>query len=560
MGPDLVVFCILASLAGCALGTFTGLVPGIHVNTLAAMFLAMYPSLEALVPLDGMGTETTIACCIMAASVVHSYVDFVPSAFIGAPDAEDAVSVLPGHRLLLEGRGMEAVRAAAIGSLIGCSAAILLSAPLQFILTSGAEDVLDRLTPLVLILAVVVILIGEWRNGSGIWGPVLFTVAGFLGLGCMVLPIQMDGILGEGSIMMPLLTGLFGIPVMLESSERSNIPPQTDRVKDPVGAIPGLKGVFMGTVAGWFPGITATVGASMSAMIFPEKGAARFISVVASIGTATSVLSLVTLSVSGNGRSGTSLVIGDLLGDSLDGLLSEPFVLLLLATAISSMMGYWLTIGCGKIMTRVVGGVNQRKLNLMVLMLLLILTPLLNGAGSLLILACSTAVGMLPNEFNTGRTVLCGCLVLPVLLFEFGLFRSIQLRGCLGHELRIVHYEPLVGPGTDLTLGILDDHGEYESPAVDLDEFGLTCDLHTQGCGGGMRHIEVRTDGAVPLIEMGRDTETGGGLDQCDHRRCGEYGQGTTAECKGRVLFGDQDASGSFDAVTEHIRVMEAPF
>lgn len=42
--------------------------------------------------------------------------------------------------------------------------------------------------------------------------------------------------------MMPLLTGLFGIPVMLETSSKAKIPVQKDRVKDPVGPMPGLRG------------------------------------------------------------------------------------------------------------------------------------------------------------------------------------------------------------------------------------------------------------------------------------------------------------------------------
>ena len=40
MDPALVGLCIVMSLAGAGLGLFSGLAPGIHVNTLAAMLLA----------------------------------------------------------------------------------------------------------------------------------------------------------------------------------------------------------------------------------------------------------------------------------------------------------------------------------------------------------------------------------------------------------------------------------------------------------------------------------------------------------------------------------------
>ncbi len=446
MDPSLMSLCIVLSLLGCAIGSFSGLVPGIHVNTLAALMLTSYPLLESILPYEPSITAVGIGCCVMAASVVHSFVDFVPSVFIGAPDAEDAVSVLPGHRLLLKGRGMEAVRAAAIGSLIGCSTSILLSLPLQWVLIAGAGDILDRMAPIVLLIAMMVILSDEYRRGSGIWGPIIFLMAGILGLGCMTLPIPVNGILGEGSVMMPLLTGLFGIPVMLETSKEPRIPKQSDLVKDPVGHIPGMKGVFMGTVAGWFPGITSTVGASMSVAIFPERDPARFISIVASIGTVTAVLSLVTLSVSGNGRSGTSLVIAEIMGDSLTGFASLPFLMLLLSAAIASLMGYWITIASGKMFTRIAGGIRPGRLSRMMIVLLVVLTMLLTGPAGILILSVSTALGCLPSEFGTGRIILCGCLIIPVLLFKFGFFRSIEFGTGLGHEPLVIDYESLVHP------------------------------------------------------------------------------------------------------------------
>lgn len=423
MDPTLVGFCLVLTLAGAGLGLFSGLAPGIHVNTLAAMMLASQSVVAGTVSgsLDGDGVTTAVCCCIMSASVVHSFVDFVPSVFIGAPDGEDAVSVLPGHRLLLMGRGMEAVRAAAIGSLVGSSAALIMAVPLQFLLSDSAGEALDALTPLVLILVSGILLLSERRRGSGIWGVVVFGMSGMLGLMCMTVPASFDGILGEDGVMMPLLTGLFGIPVLMEGAGQARIPRQTDRVHDPVGPLPGLRGVAMGAVAGWFSGITSTVGASVSAAVFPERSPARFISCVASVGTVTSVLDLVTLSVSGNGRSGTALAIGEMAGDSLSGQMSQTFMLLLFSSAVASLLGYWLTIASGRMMSRIVSGIRPERMNRAVIAALVALTFVLSGPNGLLVLLCSTLVGMMPGAFGTGRVILCGCLVIPVLLFRLGL-------------------------------------------------------------------------------------------------------------------------------------------
>lgn len=552
MDPTLTAFCVLMALLGCAIGTFSGMIPGIHVNTLAALLLASYPAIEAIIPLEPSDSAVAVACCVMSASIVHSYVDFVPSVFIGAPDSEDAVSVLPGHRLLLQGRGMEAVRSAAIGSLVGCSASIAMALPLQWLLLNGTEGFLDGLTPLVLLIASAVLLSDEWRRGTGIWGVLLFLLSGALGLGCMVLPIQMNGILGEGSVMMPLLTGLFGIPVMLEASDGAAIPKQYDRIRDPTGHLPGLKGVAMGTLAGWFPGITATVGASMSAVMFPERRPTHFISIVASIGTVTSVLSLVTLSVSGNGRSGTALVIGEMTEGSLSGFMSPTFLLLLLSSAVASLLGYWITISCGRLMARIVGGIRPRRLSRTVLILLVTLTLMLNGPLGMFVLLCSTMVGVLPGLFGTGRVILCGCLILPVLLFEFGLFRSIQLRCGLGHELGIVHHEPLVRAGADLPHGIVHGDLEHQPPAVDLHQLDLAGDLHAYGGRCRVGDVQMRADRAVPVVELWCDALARGRLDQRDHGGCREHRERSAAQGLCGIAVVDHDLARSFDSDAKH--------
>ena len=267
----------------------------------------------------------------------------------------------------------------------------------------------------------------------------------------------------------------------------------------------------------------------------------------------TSILSLVTLSVSGNGRSGTALVIKEMIGDAMIGPASEPFLMLLLASAVASLAGYWLTIASGKVFARVAGGIRPRLLGRAVLILLIALTLILTGPAGLFVLLCATFVGLVPSALGTGRLVLCGCLLLPVLLFKFGLFRSLfQLGEGLGHELLVVHDEPLVGAGPDLALGVPDDDLEDEPPAVDLHELGLAGDVHPDGGGGGMCHIEVRPDGAASLLEMGRHALAGGPLDQRDHGGGGENGEPAAAHGGCGVLFRDSYRLSAFDSGAEH--------
>jgi len=418
VGPELIVLVLAACLAGSALGTCTGLIPGIHVNTLASIMLVSYPAIGSFISSfsDPAYVPVIVSACIMSASVVHSFVAYVPAVFIGAPDPDEVLTVLPGHRLLMRGHGMKAIRAAAIGSAVGAASAILLAIPIQYLMLHGLADKLNLLTVAVLMFTLLAIILKEHGVKNKFWAMVLVLASGTLGLICMDLPIQSVGIMGEGTLLFPMLTGLFGMPALLSSFKNASVPPQEDDGLPPVDHLPGIKGVLMGTIAGWYPGITATAGASLSSVFMPEDRPEKFISVVASIGTVTSIFSLVTLSVSGSGRTGTVLVIREIVGDSISGFCSPEFLLLLLCTAIASFLGYHLTIGAGKIMSRMTNKIDTRLLSKIVVCVIVALVLLLTGPFGLLILLISLLIGMIPLGMEISRIPLAGCLMFPVLV------------------------------------------------------------------------------------------------------------------------------------------------
>ena len=406
------------SLLGAAIGTFTGLVPGIHVNTLAAMMLAGYPFLSdvlsAFIPSELM--PICISSCIMSASIVHSFVDYVPSVFIGAPDPDDVISALPGHRLLLEGRGMAAVRSAAIGSCVGACASIILAIPLQLILMSGVSDYLDSITAIVLIAVIATMIMHEKDRKNALWCFLTILVSGLLGLICMDLEMPSEGMIIGSTMLFPMLTGLFGMPTMLQALRNPVIEKQEDDCEYPVGPIPGIKGVITGVLTGWFPGITSTTGAILSDSITPEKKPEGFIAMTASVGTSAAIIMLVTMSITGHGRSGTMIIIGDILGDSIIGAMNTFFLLLLLTAAFAAFLGYCSTILCGKMMSKVINHIDTLILNRFCIILIVSLVLLMTGPFGLLILAVSTALGFLPIRLGVSRVYLTGCLLIPALL------------------------------------------------------------------------------------------------------------------------------------------------
>lgn len=96
---------------GVMLGSLTGLIPGFHVNNVALILLALSPGLLELgIPLSA------VAAIIVSTGTVHTFLNYIPSALIGAPDGDTALSLLPGHRMLLAGNAARGVAWSARGS------------------------------------------------------------------------------------------------------------------------------------------------------------------------------------------------------------------------------------------------------------------------------------------------------------------------------------------------------------------------------------------------------------------------------------------------------------
>lgn len=105
--------------AGAILGTFTGLIPGFHVNNVALIAVSLTPiAMNMGLPLD------IIAGMIVSCGTVHTFLNYIPSALVGAPDDNMALALLPGHRMLVTGQAAQGVAYSARGSQMGMIMAI----------------------------------------------------------------------------------------------------------------------------------------------------------------------------------------------------------------------------------------------------------------------------------------------------------------------------------------------------------------------------------------------------------------------------------------------------
>jgi putative membrane protein len=171
----------LGLLSGVCAGIITGLIPGIHINLISILLV----SLSAY--FLGFTDPIVLGVFIIAMAVTHTFLDAIPSIFLGAPDADMALSVLPGHQLLLEGRGYEAVKLTVVGSFLSLLVVISimpLLIPFVPLIYSFSEPYIGY----ILIFVVFFMILKERNLDNKFWSFYLFFLSGILGLLVLNMP------------------------------------------------------------------------------------------------------------------------------------------------------------------------------------------------------------------------------------------------------------------------------------------------------------------------------------------------------------------------------------
>lgn len=395
---------LLFVLLGLGIGIVTGLVPGLHVNTVALMILG-----TTLV-----SAPYYAAVIIVSVAVTHTIFDFIPSIFLGAPEPSTALSVLPGHRLLLQGRGLEAVYLTALGGLGGMVASFIFL-PLLLAVIPAAYNSVNSYIHLILIGIAMVMVFSEKRAAGKAAGFVVFILSGGLGLIMLNSPL-----LHPSFVLFPIFTGLFGMSNLLISlNKKTRIPKQKKSLRKVPRrlAMSGIfKGLVSGTILGVLPGVGAAEATVLTQQATRKKDHREFLISVGAINTVVTLFSLIALYTISKPRSGAAVAVGGLV---------EPFgfIEMLLFFGVAMIITGLSVLILLKIFRRIMPlleRINYAKLTLSVIIFLIILVFAFTGSMGLLVLGVSTAIGLLPPLFGVKRSLCMGCLMVPLVFFYAG--------------------------------------------------------------------------------------------------------------------------------------------
>ena len=412
---------VIACFIGILIGTTTGMIPGIHVNTAGAILFASSNFLLTKV-------SPEFLCVLMVSmSIAHALIEFVPSMLLGVPQEGTATSILPGHRMVLQGRSKEVIRIVSVGG-FGAIIVTILMLPIFSILLPFLHDVSKPFTWAILLIASIYLTYSLTSNFRDfLWSSLLFVISGILGWVIFQSPIS------SGVTLMCVFSGLFGISTILFSlNDSSTIPHQNpfyelniDYNKFKSIFAGGITGAILGFLPGFGPAQGTVIAQAVSGTNdCDDDDTVNFLLATSGLNISDCLFSLIAIYIIGNPRSGIAVYMSYLISEmSINHLLIFIFASLL---AVSVSLA--LSLRLGDSFSRLMGGVDYKKMSLGVIILQIVILYIFifyYKAPPLymtLALITSTAMGMLPHYIGVGKSHLMGVLIIPAIVIYMQMF------------------------------------------------------------------------------------------------------------------------------------------
>lgn len=412
---DLILSCIIGVLCG----VVTGLIPGIHVNTAGAFVFSASPFL-----LYSYSPEV-LAVFLLSMSISHALLEFIPSMFLGVPEEGTVLSVMPGHHLVLQGRGKEAIRLVSLGG-FGAMITTILLLPIFMV---GLPAIYGFLKPYIwIILSVTVIYMFYHLSRdlrSLIWSVILFLFSGIMGW------VALNSPLSASVSLLCLFSGLFGVSTLLFSlSEESVMPEQNEQHSFEVDR-DIVRGVFAGGIAGSILGFLPGMGPAQGSLIAQELSGGNdtgnqregFLVAMSGVNVSDALFSLIAIYLIGNPRSGIAVYVNQL----LQGLDFNHLLIMIFSSIIAVSISLVLCIKLGDWLSYSIQKINYEKLTWTVIIFmsfLVVLFSLMEHANLIFILVTyitAIAMGLLPHYLDINKSHLMGVLIVPAIVVYTGM-------------------------------------------------------------------------------------------------------------------------------------------
>ena len=360
---------------GVLAGTITGLIPGIHINLVATILLST-------LAITSLPINQAITF-IVAMAITHTFIDFIPSVYAGAPDSDTALSTLPGHKFLAKGLGHHAILLTLTGSIISIIL-LLLIIPLFIFAIPKIYPFIQKMLGFLLVW-ISIFLITQKKEGR-LQSLIIFILAGFLGIGVLNANIK------DPFIPKQIISKYF-------FSKKEIIKPiVVTTIISPICAL--------------FPGLGSSQAAIIGSKLIKNITREEFLILMGSINTLIMASSFFILFILQKSRTGAANAISQ-----IGSLNQSNIILISIVILFSSIIAIPLTIEISKTCAKHIHKINYQKLSILILGILTTVVFLFSGYLGLLIFSISTILGLTCIEFGASKSLLMAALLVPTILF-----------------------------------------------------------------------------------------------------------------------------------------------
>ncbi len=380
---------------GLIIGSITGLIPGLHPNTLIPLTLIIAPFLNPI----------SFASLLIGLIISANYFEFIKTTFLSCPDEGDSLSLRFVQKLLLKGRGLEAIKLLSIGAL-GTTIIIAIIAPLIINFIPLIFKQVNNFILIILISLCFHMILNEGINISR--ALIIFSLAGVLG----VITLR-NSLVNQPFL--PLLTGFYGLSNILKNINLINeFPSQMSKIVTEVSKRTTIKGIIKAAISSSIITFIPAIGPSQASLIANEVSRTRNekekLITLGGVNTGDILFSITGLFSINKARSGVIEQITVSLNhiNYLILILISVFCALI-SYFIVNKSAYWINIKLRKI--------NYYKLNIYLVVFILFITLLMCGWVGLIILFASTLIGLLCNDYKVNPNHLMASLIIPTIIY-----------------------------------------------------------------------------------------------------------------------------------------------
>ncbi|MDO8625700.1 MAG: tripartite tricarboxylate transporter permease, partial [Candidatus Diapherotrites archaeon] len=341
---------------------------------------------------------------VVAMNIMHVFTDFIPSILVGAPHPDNYLSALPGHKLVLEGHGLDAMRYAIAGCLFGTVIACLLI-PVYVQLAEQFATKWHAFVAPVLLLSLILLVASERGLDKKAWAIAVILLSGALGFFCLT---------HYPDALFPLVTGFFGIPTILFALQNTALPVQQTALT-PLDWKKILPVCALGSVAGslvtYFPALSPSHAAFLATTI-RRMDPRSFLCLLGSLNASATLYSFIALAVLNKARTGSAATLAH-----VHPLVPADIGIVVGITLFCAGIAGYATLALTQKALVASRAFNPRHAGIALLGFLLLLVGLWNGATGIAICVVASAIGCIPSIVNIRRSHLMAFLIAPTLSY-----------------------------------------------------------------------------------------------------------------------------------------------